>query len=96
MTLKSFRKIDRRNLLYGKYTYQVRPGRMRDTNFWTIEKWCEEKWGPASTWVFSGGRGWKQHNVHWRIDYLTGRRTPLIYLKGDAEAMMFSLVWADK
>lgn len=94
--LKSFRKIDSRNILYGQYKYQVRPGRMRDTSFWTLESWCREKWGSDSTWVFKGGSGWKTYNQHWRIVYPGGRKTPIIYLKGDNEATLFSLVWAGR
>ena len=94
--LKSFRKIDRRNLLYGYYTYQVLPKRMKSVDFWTVQSWCEKKWGPAESWNFSGPRSYREYNLRWRIVYPSGRQSPLIYLKGENEAVMFSLAWADK
>lgn len=92
--LKTFRKIDKRNLLYGSYTYQVRPGRMRDTDYWQVRNWCENKWGPPEAWKHQGNLSWREYNFHWRVVHPGGRKTPLIYLKGEAEAMLFGLVWA--
>lgn len=92
---KILRVIDSRNLLYGTYKYQVRPGRMVGVSHYDVQSWCREKWGPNREWAKEGVYNYQQYNFHWRV-VQNGRKAPLIYLQGDAEATMFSLAWAGK
>lgn len=91
---KILREIDSRNALYGNYKYQVRLGRMQASH-WDVETWCRNRWGSELEWQSTGfGRGgYQSRNFHWRT-VRNGRKSPLLYLKGDAEATLFSMVWA--
>lgn len=94
MTLKSFRKIDRRNNLFGLYKYQVHPKRLRNGDYWAVRNWCEQRWGPDQSWQTSGVFTYQVSNPRWRVVYPGGRKTPIIYLHGDGEATIFGLFWA--
>ena len=94
---KILREIDSRNALYGNYKYQVRMGRMPNTSHYDVEDWCRKQWGSELEWQTIGfGRGgYQSRNFHWRI-VRNGRKTPLLYLKGDAEATLFGLCWSGR
>lgn len=94
---KVVRTIDRRNALYGAYKYQVKPGSM--PNGRQARAWCREKWGTPRIWVeVSNGNGsfncWSESNPRWTEVKRPGYSTPFIYIRDEADAVMFGLVWA--
>lgn len=86
---KVFRKIDRRNNLYNQYKYQVVLGRMK-TPAGEITSWCYRTWGSQREF-----NSYRTYNVHWRTTK-KGSRTPILYLRDDAEATLFGLHWSGK
>ena len=97
---KIIRKIDRRNALYGEYKYQVRPGSIVGGSR-EPRNWCREKWGNPRIWVEeSVGNGafrcWSDRNPRWTEVKRPGWSTPFIYIRDEADAIMFGLVWAGK
>lgn len=94
---KVVRTIDRRNALYGAYKYQVKPGSM--PNGKDARKWCREKWGPPVQWVEqkvseTSWRCWNERNPRWCEVKRPGYSTPFIYIRDEADAVMFGLVWS--
>lgn len=94
-TNKKVRVIDQRNLLYGRYKYQVKLGRFQ-AKTWDILVWCEEQWGPRYLW----NHAWDNHmyrtdNPRWHTKKRTSRSTPDLYIANESDAMMFSLRWAE-
>lgn len=94
---KIIRKIDKRNALFGKYIYQVKPGIM--TTGGAVRKWCREKWGPPIQWVElkvteTSWRCWNEQNPRWTEVKRPGFSSPFIYIRDEADAIMFGLVWA--
>ena len=94
---KIVRKIDRRNALYGQYKYQVKPGAIvggaREPR-----NWCREKWGNPRIWVeYNNLFGRNEPNPRWtevkRPGYYS---SPFIYIRDEADAVMFGLAWAGK
>lgn len=96
--MKVVRKIDRRNALYGKYTYQVRPGSIAG-GARAPRQWCREKWGSPTIWVEQEvGEGivrcWHERNPRWTEVKRAGWSSPFIYIRDEADAVMFGLVWS--
>lgn len=96
MQLKWFRTIDQRNALYGQFKYQIRPSRV-GLNTLELRRWCESKWGPQIQWVDTDyGAMTRQDNIHYKFTKRQRGAPTLIYLKDEAEALMFSLSWSPK
>ena len=96
--MKFIRKIDRRNGLFGAYMYQVRPGSVPGGAA-AVRKWCREKWGSPRLWIehpIGNGsfRCWSEQNPRWTEVKRPGWGTPFIYIRDEADAVMFGLVWA--
>ena len=94
---KIVRAIDRRNVLYGTYKYQVKPGSM--VNGGAARKWCRDKWGSPRLWIEKEvSKGvfscWSDRNPRWTEVKRPGYSTPFIYIRDEADAVMFGLVWA--
>lgn len=94
---KIVRTIDRRNALFGKYKYQVKPGSM--TNGREARQWCRDKWGPPILWVEhklteTSWTCWNERNPRWTEVKRPGYSSPFIYIRDDADATMFGLIWA--
>jgi hypothetical protein len=94
---KVVRTIDRRNALFGAYKYQVKPGSMPNTQ--KVRNWCREKWGTPRIWVEEPvGNGsfrcYSDRNPRWTEIKRPGFSTPFIYIRDEADAVMFGLVWA--
>lgn len=93
-TLKGMRVIDSRNMLFGEFKYQVRPGRL-GIDSRKLRQWCYDRWGPRDDWTQSdSGAFVRVPNTRYRIAK-GENRTTLLYLKSDDEAVLFSLVWGD-
>ncbi len=100
MSLKVLRVIDRRNLLFGKYKYQVRTGRIPGGAA-QVRKWMQEKWGHSrmciETDLGNGARSLEfQDNPRWKEVRKSRFQSPLMYIRSDEDAVMFSLFWASK
>ena len=97
---KIVRKIDRRNALFGEYKYQVRPGAIVGGSR-EPRNWCREKWGNPRIWIEEPvGNGavrcWSDRNPRWTEVKRPGWSSPFIYIRDEADAVMFGLVWAGK
>ena len=99
---KLLRTIDRRNMLYGQYKYQVRITRIPGSNIEVrgkVRKWLRDQWGDPTLWVTvpineTSSSHYSQRNPRW-TEVRQGRfQSPLIYIRDEADAMMFSLRWA--
>ena len=95
---KLVRAIDRRNALFGTYKYQVRPGSIVGGAS-APRKWCREKWGNPRVWVEDPiGNGkfscYNDRNPRWTEVKRPGWSSPFIYIRDEADAVMFSLVWS--
>lgn len=93
---KIIRKIDRRNALFGQYKYQVKPGAMVGGSS-EPRKWCREKWGNPRVWVdYNNLVGRNEPNPRWTEVKRPGWSSPFIYIRDEADAVMFGLAWAGK
>ena len=97
---KIVRTIDRRNALFGAYKYQVRRGAIVGGSS-APRKWCREKWGNPRVWVEDPiGNGkfscYNDRNPRWTEVKRPGFSSPFIYIRDDADAVMFGLFWAGK
>lgn len=97
---KIVRVIDRRNALYGRYKYQVKPGAIIGGAA-EPRKWCREKWGPPIQWVEhkiseTSWQCWNEKNPRWTEVKRPGFSAPFIYIRDEADAIMFGLVWSTK
>jgi len=90
---KIVRKIDSRNALFGKYMYQIKPGSMLKGK--DARKWCRDQWGPSHQWVNTGYTCWQEKNPRWTEVKRPGFSSPFIYIRDEADAVMFGLVWAE-
>lgn len=95
-----FREIDRRNLLYGTYKYQIRMSAFHGFkgDLWigtgTIRKWLTEIFG--NEWQIDDDKPYwsKERNTKWATINRKGGGAPELYLKGDEELSLFLLRWA--
>lgn len=95
---KIVRKIDRRNALFGKYTYQIKSGSI--VNGREARKWCRDQWGTPTQWVEqkiteTSWACWSERNPRWCEIKRPGFSMPFIYIRDEADAIMFGLVWAE-
>lgn len=96
---KQIKRVDRRFKGSGdwKYYIDVPKDHVVKFNFFEVQVWCWETWGPSkeiSHWNIYHGRGWtdiaQNSKWCWHLDEWTAR----IYLKSDKEADWFSLKWS--
>lgn len=95
------KKLDKRNKGHEHFKYFVRTSILKGPNYHEIREWCWQTWGSSKElidWVnddaLSKGVDPKPlfcQNQHWT--WQNDEYYRRIYLKGDAELMMFKLKW---
>lgn len=94
-----FRTIDRRNLFYGEYKYQIKLSafhHFRGDKFigtGTIRAWLEQTFGKE--WKIDDDLSYwsKERNTKWTTIQRKGAGARELYLKGDEELSLFLMRW---
>lgn len=87
------RAIDRRNIWYGTYKYQLKIGTFVGSTR-DIKEWLGLTFGPERYIDDSQPYWCTRKNEHWTTVKRERYTSPFLYLKGDEELNMFLLRWS--